>query len=90
MVDEVWYLLLGALLFTIGALGVLARLRSVLTERRVWWFAALQAATTSIAVGWMLYGRRFVAAVNGAALVGFAIAWVITGRRPRPPASNAR
>ena len=72
------------------ALAVLARLRPVLAERRVWWFAALEAATASITVGWLLYGRPFAALVNGAALAGFAIAWLITGRRARPPARKAR
>ena len=65
------------------ALGVLLRLRSVLAERRVWWFAALEAATVSIATGWLLRGRLLPAAVNGAAFVGFAIAWLVTGQRPR-------
>lgn len=72
------------------ALGVLARLRSVLVERRVWWFAALEAATASITAGWLLHGRHLAAAVNGAALVGFAIAWLITGQGARPPAGNSR
>lgn len=70
------------------ALTILARLRSVLVERRVWWFAALQAATASIAVGWLLYARPLAALPNGAALVGFAIAWFITGRRARRPAGK--
>ena len=46
----------ASVLLVIGyplALGVLARLRTVLAERRVWWFAALEAATASIAAGWM-------------------------------------
>lgn len=63
------------------ALGVLARLRPVLGERRVWWFATLQAATASITAGWLLLRRPVPAAVNGAALVAFGIAWVVTGRR---------
>jgi hypothetical protein len=66
------------------ALGVLARLRSVLAERRVWWFTALEAATASITAGWLLHRRPLPAAVNGAALVGFAIACVITGQRAGP------
>ncbi|MDQ2826737.1 MAG: hypothetical protein M3Y04_07245 [Actinomycetota bacterium] len=79
----------ASVLLVIGytlALGVLARLRSVLAERRVWWFAVLEAATLSITAGWLLHGRHFPAAVNGAALVGFAIAWLITGQRAGPPA----
>jgi predicted cobalt transporter CbtA len=72
------------------ALGVLARLRSVLAQRRVWWFAALEASTVSITAGWLLYGRRLPAAINGAALVAFAIAWLITGPRAGPPARKAR
>ena len=72
------------------AIGVLARLRSVLAERRVWWFAALEAATLSVAAGWLLYGRHLPAAVNGAALIGFAIAWWITGQRAGPPARKGR
>jgi hypothetical protein len=63
--------------------GVLARLRSVLTERRVGWFMVLEAATASITAGWLLDGRPIPAAVNGAACLGFAIAWLITGRRAR-------
>lgn len=63
------------------ALGVLVRLRPVLVERRVWWFAALEAATASITAGWLLHRRPVPAGVNGAALVGFAIAWLITGQR---------
>ncbi|MDQ6944930.1 MAG: hypothetical protein M3256_01375 [Actinomycetota bacterium] len=79
-------LMIGYLL----ALGVLARLRSVLAERRVWWFVVLEAATASITAGWLLHGRHLPAAVNGAALVGFAIAWLITGQRASPPARKAR
>jgi len=70
------------------ALAILARLRSVLVERRVWWFAALQVATASIAVGWLLDARPLAALPNGAALVGFAIAWFITGRRARGSAGK--
>ena len=83
----------ASVLLVIGypvALGVLARLRSVLAGRRVWWFAALEAATVSITAGWLLHGRHLPAAVNGAALVGFAIAWRITGQRAGPPATKAR
>jgi len=72
------------------ALAMLTRLRSMLVERRVWWFAALEAATASIAVGWLQYGRPLATLVNGAALVGFAVAWFITGRRDRPPANKAQ
>lgn len=71
------------------ALAMLARLRPVLAERRVWWFVALEAATTSIVVGWFLHGRPLAALANGAALAGFAAAWLIAGRRARPPASKA-
>lgn len=83
----------GFVLLAIGyplAVGVLARLRPVLAERRVWWFAALEGATASITVGWLLHGRPLPAAVNGAALVGFAIAWLLAGRRARPRATKAR
>ena len=72
------------------ALGVLARLRPVLAERRVWWFAALEAATASVTAGWLLNRRPLPAAVNGAALLGFAIAWLITGQRAGPGATKAR
>ena len=72
------------------ALGVLARLRPVLAERRVWWFAALEAATASITAGWWLHRRPLPAAVNGTALVGFAIAWLITGHRAGPRAKKSR
>ena len=74
----------ASVLLVIGyplALGVLARLRPVLVERRVWWFAALEAATASITAGWLLHRRPVAAAVNGAALVCFAFAWLITGQR---------
>jgi hypothetical protein len=74
----------ASVLLTIGyplALGVLTRLRSVLAERRVWWFVALEAATASITAGWLLHGRHLPAALNGAALAGFAIAWLVTGRQ---------
>jgi hypothetical protein len=64
--------------------------RPVLAERRVWWFAALEAATASITAGWLLHRRLLPAAVNGAALVGFAIAWLITGQRAGPGAGKAR
>ncbi len=77
----------ASVLLVIGyplAVGVLTRLWRVLTERRVWWFAALEAATVSITAGWLLRGRPLPAAVNGAALVGFAVAWLITGRRNGP------
>ena len=63
------------------AVGVLARLRYVLVERRVWWFATLEAATASITAGWLLHRRPLPAVLNGAALAGFAIAWLITGQR---------
>ena len=85
--------LTASVLLVIGypvALGVLLRLRSVLAERRVWRFAALEAATVSIAAGWLLHGRLFPAAVNGAAFVGFAIAWLVTSRRAGPPLTNVR
>ena len=72
------------------ALAVLARLRPVLAERRVWSFAVLQAATASITAGWLLHRRPLPAAVNGTALVGFAIAWLITGHRAGPHAKKAR
>jgi hypothetical protein len=72
------------------AVGVLARLRPVLVERRVWWFATLEAATASIAAGWLLRGRPLPAAVNVAALAGFALAWVITGRRGQAPGAPRR
>jgi predicted cobalt transporter CbtA len=74
----------GSVLLVIGyplALGVLARLRAVLRERRVWWFATLEAATATITAGWLLHRRLLPAALNGAALIGFAIAWLVTGRR---------
>ena len=74
----------ASVLLVIGyalALGVLARLRRVLAERRFWWFATLEASTASIAAGWLLHGRPLPAALNGAALVGFALAWLITGQR---------
>jgi hypothetical protein len=67
----------ASVLLVIGyplAVGVLTRLWRVLTERRVWWFAALEAATVSITASWLLRGRPLPAAVNGAALVGFAVA----------------
>ncbi len=82
----------ASVLLVIGyplALGVLARLRPVLAERRVWWFAALEAATASITAGWLLHRRPLPAAINGAALVGFAIAWLITGQRAGPRARKA-
>lgn len=82
---------MASLLLVVGyplALGVLARLRPVFAERRVWWFTALQAATASITAGWLLLGRPVPAALNGAALAGFAIAWLITGQRARRPARN--
>ena len=72
------------------AVGVLTRLRPVLVERRLWWFAALEAATAGITAGWLLQGRSLPAALNAAALVGFAIAWLITGRRAGPVARKAR
>jgi hypothetical protein len=72
------------------AVGVLARLRPVLAERRVWWFAALEGATASITAGWLLHGRPLPAAVNGAALVGFTIAWLLTGQRARQRETEAR
>lgn len=73
----------ASVLLVIGyavALGVLTRLRPVLVERRVWWFTTLEAATASITAGWLVRQRPVPAAVNGAALVGFAIAWLITGK----------
>jgi len=63
------------------ALAVLARLRPVLAERRVWWFAALEGATAAIVAGWFLLGRLLPTLVNGVALIGFTIAWLITGRQ---------
>jgi hypothetical protein len=69
------------------AVGVLTRLRPVLVERRAWWFTTLEAATASITAGWLIRGRPVAAALNGAALVGFALAWVITGRRRRTPST---
>ncbi len=83
----------ASVLLVIGyplALGVLVRLRSVLAERRVWWFVALEAATASITGGWLLHGRSLPATLNGLALAGFAIAWLVTGRRVGPPGRKAR
>ena len=84
---------MASVLLVIGypvAVGVLVRLRPVLAERRVWWFLALEAATASITAGWLLHGRPLAAAVNGAALVGFAMTWLITGQRADPRARKAR
>jgi len=72
------------------ALGVLARLKPVLAERRVRWFVALEAATASITAGWLLHGRPLPAVLNGAALVGFAVTWFVTGQRVGPPARKSR
>jgi hypothetical protein len=72
------------------ALGVLARLRPVLAERRVWWFVVLEAATAGITAGWLLRRRPLPAVVNGAAFIGFAVAWLITGRWAGLGAKNAR
>jgi hypothetical protein len=72
------------------ALGVLTRLRSVLAERRVWWFVTLEAATASITAGWLLDRRPLPAAVNGTSLVGFALAWLITGHCAGLRANKAR
>jgi hypothetical protein len=83
----------ASVLLVIGyplALGVLTRLRPVLAERHVWWFVVLEAATASITAGWLLHGRPLPAAVNGAALAGFAIAWLVTVERVGPPAKNSR
>ena len=83
---------MASVLLVIGyplALGALARLRPVLAERRVWWFATLEAATASITAGWLLHRRPVPAAVNGAAVVGFAIAWLITGQRAGPHGRKA-
>lgn len=65
------------------ALAVLSRLRPVLAERRVWWFAALESAMGCIVVGWLVHGRPLAALFNGAAFAALAIAWLITGRRHR-------
>ncbi len=65
------------------ALVVLARLRPVLAERRVWWFLVLEAAMASIVAGWWLKGQSVGVVVNGAAIVAFGIAWCITGSRSR-------
>ena len=83
----------ASVLLVIGyplALGVLARLRPVPAERRVWWFAALEAATASVTAGWLLHARRLPVALNGAVLAGFGIAWLITGQRAGPHAREAR
>jgi hypothetical protein len=82
---------MASVLLVIGyplALCVLLRLRAVLGERRVWWFVALEAATASITAGWLLRGRHLPAAINLAALAGFAVAWVVTGRSVGPPAGK--
>lgn len=82
----------ASVLLVIGyvvALAVLARLRPVLAERRVRWFLVLEAATASISAGWLLHGRPFAAALNGAALAGFAITWIVTAQRLRPPTRKA-
>ena len=68
------------------ALGVMARMRPVLRERRRTWFLALEAAMALIAVGWLLLGRAIGPVINGLALVAFAIAWARTGRRQAPSA----
>ena len=63
----------ASVLLVIGypvALGVLARLKPVLAERRVWWFVALETATACITAGCWLHRRPLPATVNGAALVG--------------------
>ena len=75
---------LGVALLVVGypvAVGVLARLRPVLRERRRPWFLALEAAMLLICAGWALIGRAIGPIVNGAAFVAFAVAWVTTGRR---------
>lgn len=72
------------------ALAVLTRRSSVLAERRVWWFVALEAATASITAGWLLDRRPLAAAANCTALVGFALAWLFTGHRAGLRANKAR
>lgn len=77
---------MGVILLVVGypvALAVLARLRPVLAERRVWWFLLLEAAMASIVAGWWSRGQPVGVVVNGAAAVGFGIAWRITGSRSR-------
>ncbi|MEA2826530.1 MAG: hypothetical protein QOG43_969 [Actinomycetota bacterium] len=81
---------LAVVLLVVGypvALGVLARLRPVLRERRRAWFLVLEAATVLISVGWLLLGRAAGPIINGLALVAFAGAWWWTGRR-QPAASS--
>ena len=83
----------AAVLLMVGyplAVGVLARLRPVLTERRGWWFVVLEAATASITAGWLLRRRPLPAVVNGTAFVGFAVAWLMTGHRASLRAKSAR
>jgi hypothetical protein len=77
---------MGVLLLVVGypiALAVLARLRPVLAERRMWWFFVLEAAMTSIVAGWWSMGQLVGVVVNGAAAVGLGIAWRITASRSR-------
>ena len=80
-------MLVGAIvLLAVGytvAVALLARLRPVLAERRVWAFVALEAAMAGIVVGWMLRGRPAAAGFNAAALAGLFAAWVVSGRRGR-------
>lgn len=62
------------------AAAVLVRARAVLRERRTRWFVALEAATSAVAAGLALRGRRVPAALNAGAVVGFAVVWWWAGR----------
>lgn len=75
-------------LFAIGypvAIAGIIRLRQMLRDRDVRWFALEEAGTVAIVAGWALRGGRPLAvALNAAWGLGLAVYFVSVSRRPQP------
>jgi hypothetical protein len=63
------------------AVAVLLRTGVVLRERRWRWFVALEIATATVIVGYVLAGKAIGVALNILNLLVIAGVWVWTGRR---------
>ena len=63
------------------AVVVLLRTGVVLRERRWRWFVALELATVTVVVGYVLAGKAIGVALNTLNLLVIAGVWVWTGKR---------
>ena len=64
------------------AVVVLVRTGVVLRERRWRWFVALEIATATVILGYVLAGNAIGVILNALNLLVITLVWIWTGRRP--------